>query len=457
LIDSVFERYASQPFLMSADSGEVLTYAEFRLRSARLAGALARRGVRRGQRVGLMLPNSAELAALYFACLGLGCVAVPIHPTTSERDLQHIQSEAGLSLLVSQPGLELEAPWPDFLAELEPDSAFTITFTSGTTATPKGVVHTVHSLFGNAVAFNGALGLDESHRTVHVMPMTYMAGLLNTLLCPFAAGGSVVLDRAFDARSGMSFWNAARKHEANLFWLSPTMLSALLKLDRDKTALDWCRQTRPVIFVGTAPLGAAVRQRFEERYGLRVQESYGLSELLLLCAQSQDSPDGSVGRLLPGVGLDLAADEEIFLTTPYQMAGYLEAGQPQRRSGPFPTGDLGRLDAAGELYITGRKKDLIIRGGINVSPVAVEQVLAQHPQVEQVAVVGRPDELYGEVVAAFVKAAPAVDWPQLERDLLRLARAQLAPSAVPASLISLDEFPVTTTGKVVKARLRERL
>jgi long-chain acyl-CoA synthetase len=326
---------------------------------------------------------------------------------------------------------------------------------------PKGVPHRIGRLLDNAGAFNTELGFGPENRFLHVMTMGYMAGFLNTLLSPFMAGASVVIARAFDAQSALRFWQPVLQHAPDTFWMSPTMLTALLRVDRGEAGAEYCRTKVKTICVGTAPLPQRVKRDFEARYGVELFESYGLSELLLISGNSRRYPrlEGSVGRPLPGIDVKVLEDGELAVRTPFIMAGYLDdTSQPDAATAPawFPTGDLGRIGETGELFITGRKKDLIIRGGINISPRAVEDVLLEHDAVAQVAVVGVPHEFYGEEVAAAIVFKSGRSLADERASLEALCRERLSKTSIPTKVVAFDELPMAN-GKVQKHVLRERL
>jgi long-chain acyl-CoA synthetase len=486
---------ADYPFILDAITDRTFTYAESDRIARNLALGLRARGIAHGDRVLLLMPNGAEFALLYFACLYTGAVAVPVNPMLHPREMAFITAHAGARLLVYAPETqnlagnidlptweitpeEAAAPretpgdWQPFDG-VSPDALFSITFTSGTTSLPKGVAHRVGGLLENAAAFNRLLGFGPEHRYLHVLPMAYMAGFLNTLLCPFMAGGSVVIAPPFDARSALRFWKPVIQYEANTFWLVPTMLTSLNRIDRDPAGPVYCREHVRTICVGTAPLPRLIRQDFEEKYGVALFESYGLSELLLVSGQASAFPykAGSVGRLIEGAEariLDEAGqpvapgiDGDIAIQTPYVMAGYLdyETLQPDQveRDGWFSTGDIGHLDADGNLFITGRKKDLIIRGGTNVSPRAVEEVLLLHPSVAQVAVIGLPHPFYGEEVVAVLQLKVDYNLDGERSALQTLCQENLSAAAVPTRWVVREALPTNPNGKIQKNKLREQL
>ncbi len=223
-------------------------------------------------------------------------------------------------------------------------------------------------------------------------------------------------------------------------------------------------------FVGFAPLSLKVKEEFETRYGVRLIENYGLSETLFVTARSERSFGGSgyVGEVLPGVKLRIVSDEEesvapgmdgeVQILTPDLMAGYLDANGDLREmdaSAWFQTGDVGHLDDHGSLLITGRKKDLIIRGGVNISPAAIEEALMHLQGIADVAVVSIPHELYGEDIVAVLKLETGVELESILDSVVAHAKRTLAQHQQPARYIAIDELPRTANGKVQKARIRE--
>lgn len=461
----------------------------------------------------LVLTSSAEFATLYFACLFLGAVAVPVNPGLHSREVAFVLAHSGVKLIICSPVTQklviestqtLSLPLLCLLPRGEPvlvddrtpvwsldafsvsqipdwfpfqgvqgKDFFSITFTSGTTSMPKAVAHRISGLFENAIAFNEELGIVSGNRFLHLMPMAYMAGFLNTLLCPFIAGASVVITPPFGAPTALRFWQPVIQKGADTFWLSPTMLAALLRIDRNTAGLEYCCQHVKTICVGTAPLSRKVKSDFEQKYKVELLESYGLSELLFVANNSPRFPrvDGSVGRLLPGIQIQVVNEQgnrikegndgEIWIKTPHIMAGYLNYGtlqpDPCDPKEWFATGDIGHVSEDGHVFITGRKKDLIIRGGINISPRTIEEVLERYTGVDQAVVIGLPHDFYGEEVVAVVKLKPGYTLDVVRPTLSALCEENLSAISIPAKFFTLDDLPTSSTGKVQKSKVREIL
>jgi long-chain acyl-CoA synthetase len=498
-------------FLMEASSGKTFTYGKIYAVAAELSRVLSAQGVSRCDRVGIMLNNSVEYVCCYLACLCMGAVAVPINVLLDKEQIRFILGTARLKILlyepatkamfkellpeapsmtllclssIASPGNEGEncwsPPWsvPDreslpLSDEVRFDDLFSMTFTSGTTGNPKGVAHRIRTLLQCAYAFNQAVGFGPRHRFYHILPMGYMAGFLNNLLCPMLAGASVVIDRLFDARMSLRFWQTPLDFGVNTMWLVPSILATLLKTDRGRIGEEYCRASMDFICVGTAPLPVQVKRNFEQRYGAVLLESYGLSETLFVATNSKQSEffEGFVGQPLEGVTLNIANDPEqsaprtiegeVMIRSDYMFAGYLndETGLidlvPENTL--YDSGDIGLINEQGHLRITDRKKDLIIRSGLNISPRKIEDVLCAHPSVEEAAVIGVPDMQLGEAVIAVVKLRQGARVDMVEPDLRAACRSRLSGALVPARFVFLAEFPRSSTGKVSKKDLRAML
>jgi len=499
---NVVERHGARVFLVDAGTRHEITYRHFHRQACALAAELRRRGVRKGDRVGIMLPNCCELAILYFACIYLGAVIVPVNPSLSKSEVQFILGSCKPALVACSrsnaesvrefhanvlglqtaqeadaPGLDeirIDAlpPREDFLPleTADPEDLVVIMYTSGTSAKPKGLAHKIGRMFRNALAFAAAQEINEDSRFYLTLSMAYMGGFYNLLVLPFLCGASVVVDHVFDARSSLHFWEKAKHNKVNTLWMAPTVLSILLRMDRGRTGEEFCRSSLRHAFVGFAPLPLKVKDEFESRYGVRLIENYGLSETLFVTARSADArgTQGYVGEALAGIALRIANDDgeqvasgtdgEVQILTPDLMAGYLDAAGrllEADASSWFATGDVGRLDGGSSLSITGRKKDIIIRGSVNISPAAIEEVLMQVAGVSDVAVVSIPHELYGEDIVAVLKLETGLEVDLILDSVALHAKRNLAQHQQPARYMAIDELPRTPSGKVQKARIRE--
>jgi len=508
---------ANNIYIVDSETGKEYSYRESIGIALKVGSKCKALSVLHSDKVALFMTNSVEMAVCYLACLYYGYTVVPINPATPQKEIDFIVSTANVKLIILnsdtlntyknlgilstaprslmltvKPG-KFDNPKSDDQIEyfnVDPDQIgnhaldykpliadadiASINFTSGTTGNPKGVMHTFGGLINNARAFNCLQQLGSHNRFIHVFPMAYMAGYLNTLLSPLLAGSSVLISRQFSATSIITFWKDVIKHQVNTMWLAPTMAAGLTIGDRGISGTDYCKTTQPLIFVGTAPLPSKTKENFEEKYGVTLYESYGLSELLYVTANSPrfENRNHSVGIPLNGVvikildefGVEVASnvEGEVFVNTSYSMKGYLEE-QPKgiecvsSTLDWFPTGDYGSIDEEGYLYITGRKKDLIIKGGINISPRAVEEVISNHEHVNEVAVIGMPHSFYGEQVIAVVNFLENGSLEDHKESLSQLCRSTLADHSLPSSFIEINEIPKNNVGKIQKNVLKKLL
>jgi long-chain acyl-CoA synthetase len=466
---------SSSLFIKDLKTGTTLSYRETLSEIKKYSSVLNKNEIGRGDRVAVLLDNSMYFLLLYITCLLKRVIVCPINPKYRKEDIDYCVNLSGAKKIITNQHVEefeipvinldeFSTPITEFdqsgdltmQGDYHEDDLFSITFTSGTTGKPKAIGHKAEVHLANANAFNKEVGNDETQRMFHVMPMFYMAGILNTILCPLEAGGSIVLDSSFGPLSPMSFWKNFIDNECTTTWLSPTMIQSVLKLDRNEKLLPEIRQRADQlkIFSGTAPLSTTSKKEFYNKYNVILYQSYGLSETLLVSVKEIHKKDfnNSVGRVLEGIDITFDSDGEILLDTNYMMAGYLNQNGQFENEHPrvFRTGDLGKM-ADGELYITGRKKELIIKGGENINPKDIEAVILKLEFIENVAVVGYEDEFYGEDVAAFVVTDHSEE--EVRHEIRTICKKYLLASHTPSKIIFVKEMPLTPTGKIQKKKL----
>jgi len=347
------------------------------------------------------------------------------------------------------------APLPD----PGPDDPAMLLFTSGSTGGSKGVLLSHRNLLVNAYGVIERTAITPDDRLLHVMPLHHTNGVNNQIIAPLLAGATIVLIERFRAGEVTGQLHA---YAATYMTGVPTMYTRVLDAGDVRVP-----RTLRFLRCGSAPITEDRHRAIEEAFGVPLVVSYGLSEAT--CTSTMNPPDapriGTVGTVLPGqeVGLfqpggtEPAPDGqagEVRIGGPALMLGYVGDGAEQPFSdGRLATGDLGRFDADGYLTITGRIKDVIIRGGENLAPAAIEAALAAHPAVREACVVGRPDRDLGEVPVAFVTVVPG-QAPPAEPDLQDLVRDRLSRPYVPAGVTVLDDLPVNSVGKIDRRRLR---
>jgi long-chain acyl-CoA synthetase len=479
-------------FLFSERDGRRFTYREFLAAVNRAANMLDGLGVRRGDAVSLLLPNGAEYVIAYFACFSLGALAGPVNSLLKAEEMAYVvgDSEAKALLYDTQFAehageLRSRVPTLGALVAFDDEAAATaghssepgawaaresgredeaiIIYTSGTTGKPKGCLLTHGNLLANARQIVEWLGFTEEDRLLTVMPLFHMNAVTVTTASALYAGGSTVVSPRFSASR---FWQIVSDYGVTSFGSVATMLSMLLANYPEGVPEGLNTGSLRFAMCGSAPVPAEVLRRFEEAFGVLVVEGYGLSEST--CRSTFNPPDrrrrpGSCGlaignemKVVDEDDRDLPDGEagEIVMRGENVFKGYFRNEEATRRAfrgGWFHTGDVGYRDAEGFFYIIDRRSDMIIRGGENIYPREIDELLYRHPAVAEAAVLGVPDELYGEEVAAFVtlKEGREAD----EAGLLAYCRGHLAEYKCPKRVFFTEQLPKGPTGKVLKREL----
>ena len=457
------------------------TYAELAGLVSAAARELVDAGVPVGGRVLLVAPTSAEFVVAYYGILAAGGVAVTVNTMCTEAELGYFLDDAGCCAAIGRRGTG-DAVWaagrsrglPVWLLDgtvLEPgrpgvemvprppDDVAVLLYTSGTTGRPKGAELTHANIAAATAGVVEGLGLGEGERLGTALPLFHVYGQVVVMGSAIRCGATLSLLHPFDPDGVLRL---AVEHRLGVLAGVPTMWTDMLHANTAVTRADLAALR--ITLSGGAPLPADVVRALRDRFGATLLEGYGLSEatgVATICRPAEDRRQGSVGRALPGVEVTVldpdgapapaGAVGEIAIRGPVVMRGY--RGRPDAtaailREGRLLTGDLGRMDADGHLWIVDRTKDLVIRGGYNVYPREIEEVLHEHPAVREVAVVGVPDERLGEEVAAVVapRAGAEIDPDQL-RDWLAV---RLAAYKVPRIYLLVDALPKGSTGKILK-------
>ncbi|GAB7006474.1 long-chain fatty acid--CoA ligase [Nocardioides sp. AN3] len=461
------------------------SYGELRAHARSAAEELSRRGVTRGDRVLIVLPTSAEFVFVYHGVLALGAVAVTVNTLCAPREIDYFHSDAECVLaigctdtrdaLLSSPSSGDRPTWilePDSLvpsaasaddgfahADMDPTDAAVLLYTSGTTGNPKGAVLTHGNLLACGRSLSEVQGVGPDDRVGTALPLFHVFGQASVMASVQHVGASLSLLRRFDA---VQMLDMAVSHRLTMMAGVPTMWNEMLHADTPVMSDDL--PDLRYFLTGGAPLPHAVRIEFETRFGARVLDGYGLSETTgAATAQplAEEPKEGSVGRAVPGCQIVILGPDrqpvptgevgEVAVQGPSVMREYWNRPDATAdvRTGPwFLTGDLGRMDDDGDLWIVGRLKELIIRGGYNVYPAEVEDVLYHHPAVVECAVIGIPDERLGEEVAAVLVGEPGHDLDVAE--VRAWLGDRLASYKIPRVYQLREALPKGSTGKILK-------
>jgi long-chain acyl-CoA synthetase len=467
------------------------TYGEFHARVMEVAAGLQELGVEQGDVVGVVLPNSPHYLEVWWAILWLGAVFNPVNPVLTAREAVGILSDSeavvaictaetaagleehrdqlpNLREIVAADGADPAAPLRGHgsvgeHAEIAPGDLSSFVYTSGTTGRPKGAMLSHGNYLANAWQLGEPLPVSRGDTLGMVLPLFHVNAQLVTTVIPLILGAQVAMWERFSASA---FWGDVARFEPVTFSSVPTMLAALLHAPgADEAESNSLR----FVICGAAPLSPALFRRFEDKFGLKIMEGYGLTEGT--CCTTINPFTGP--RKIGSVGLPTRAQEvkiideagetvtdgsagEVCFRGPNMMQGYykrLDANADTMVDGWVRTGDVGYRDEDGYFFLVDRTKDMIIRGGENIYPREIEDVLQEHESVKEAAVIGRPDEVRGEEVHAVVAVVSGEDVAVLEAH----CRTRLAPFKVPTSFEVVEELPKTSTGKIDKKPLREKL
>ena len=453
---------AGRTALILAESGREIGYAE--LLASVEAYASGAEGLAKGQFAGILAPRGPEAIAAFFGLMQAGLCPCFMEPKVAPEATADRMNSVGMTLLYEGEAALAALKKPGRSNEYRPgaDEAAMMLFTSGSTGRPKGVVLTHANLACNARGVLAMTQVTPEDRLLHVMPLHHTNGVNNQLIVPFLAGATVVLVERFEADRVPGL---IETHRITYMTGVPTMYSRLLPHLAGRAPFPTLRFLR----CGSAPITQDLHREIEAAFGCELVVSYGLSEAT--CTSTMNPPGarriGSVGKVLEGQQVKLlrpgtveevgaGEDGEICIGGPSLMRGYVGDGalQPFDR-GWLRSGDLGRFDAEGYLAITGRIKDVIIRGGENLSPALIEGALIAHEAVQTCCVVGGPDADLGEVPVAFVvlRAGAEIAAEALQAHVVERLKRIYAPAAV-HFVTALPEIGV---GKVDRKALRERL
>ena len=480
-------RHGERPALKLDDT--VLTYAQLDAAAARVAGLLRERGLQPRDRVGVMLPNVPYFPVVYYGVLRAGGVVVPMNVLLKDREVTYYLQDSQARLLLAWHGFAEDAEkgaanagaqallvtpgdFEQLLAAATPveevvargaEATAVILYTSGTTGRPKGAELTHANLATNARVFNETLVHATPEDVIlGALPLFHSFGQTCGMNTAVRAGACLTLLPRFDPAKALEI---LQRDRVTIFEGVPTMYIALLNVpDRDQYDVSALR----ICVSGGAALPVEVLRGFDAAFGASILEGYGLSETSPVASfnhPDRERKPGSIGTPLEGVEMrvvdlddrDLPPGEpgEILIRGHNVMKGYWdrpEATEEALRGGWFHSGDIARTDEDGYFYIVDRKKDLILRGGYNVYPREVEEVLYEHPAVAECAVIGVPHEEYGEEVAAAVVRKPGseVTPGQLQEHL----KARMAAYKYPRRIWFVEGLPKTATGKIMRREVR---
>lgn len=486
-IEAHAKRNSERVALRSADA--VLTYGQLVQQVGALADRLQSIGIGPGATVAALCENRLEVILLYYAMGKIGATFVSVNPSLTAHEVAYILDHAGVALLLHDEKMRdvaqsaaAQAPSTRFasldrLGELSAigesqarhaqTDIFQIAYTSGSTGRPKAVAFDQAAEVGGNQSLIELWAMTPADVTVVALPLGFLYGLSTGSSMTLQAGAEVVLMRRFHPREVL---DAFSFHKATVFHGVPTMFAMMLEYAEQNDLRIDLSFMRLLVSAG-APLSRELRNRFEARFNKRIDDYYGLTEVRPVFGRFANDPapvpDSAIGKAAPGVVIKIVDADgnevkpgevgELLVRAPSTTCGYYK--NPELTAATFEhglmrTGDLGYRDDAGFYYLTGRIKDIIIRGGANIAPAEVEETIASHPDVQSVSVIGVPDEKFGQVVAAYVVSRDA-EHVSAEA-LTEYCKSRLADFKVPSQIYWTNELPLGITGKADKKALLAR-
>lgn len=468
-------------------AGRVITYRRLADYVENAQALLARQGMQTGDTVVALLPNAIETLILFLASLRGGYTYAPIPCASTLAEVRHWKALTRSRLcLIAAPVSTLfqeqiaAMDWKVLTVSIGDDFEWMgnevapargggrlLMASSGSTGEPKAIVLDGDRLWSAGCAFLRYHQIETTDiRFWNYLPMSYLGGLFNLGLIPLAAGGSIFIDEPFSGKTFLTFWHTVDRFEINSLWLVPSILRGLLTLaERVGQAMPRSRIER--CYLGTAPISLVEKQKFAQMFGIEPLENYGLSETTFISSERSHAlalrRQGSVGAVMPDVDIKLFAGgemlSEILVRTPYMMLGYLDAQGHLDTSldeeGFLRSGDYGRV-VEGQLIITGRRRDIIKKGGILIALREIELLAESSDDVLEAAAVRLEHPFYGESYALYVRAKqPVSDAKKFVAQFAAWLHDQIVRHKWPERIVLCVDFPRTASGKVQKHLLSD--
>lgn len=425
--------------------------------------------IKSDNRVILLLDNSIEFVALYFWAFFNNIVIMPLSKKLQKEDIEKIIIDYSIDFVIADEnfintnkeinmkGINIVKEKHDLntMPKIDYDKNLLLMYTSGTTGEPKCIVHSLSSFLDNGNKFIELHNITSNDRFILLLEMSYMAGYYNMFLVPFLAQASVVIKGSFKPQDILRFWNEIIKYKVTILWFVPTIIKLLNELDRSLKGKEYCKNNIKYIFSCTAPLDLKDKIDFKNKYNKRIFNTYGLSETLFISSENKDNyqeTSDCTGQLIINMTIE---NEEICVHNDNIFKGYLNPKQNLISDivdlKVFCTGDLGEV-INNLLYITGRKKDIIIKGGVNINPKILEDKIKTLDFIVDVAIVGIKDKIFGEKAVAVVilKDDKEVD---LINQLRLFSKDNFASDMQVDDFIVFEDLPLNRNNKIDKKEI----
>ncbi|NSL50505.1 long-chain-fatty-acid--CoA ligase [Calidifontibacillus erzurumensis] len=478
--------------LMNED--RLISYLQLEKFINKVANAMVDKGVKPGDRVLLQIGNKFEFVYNFFAAIKCGAIVVPVNPAFTKNEISFIAQDCQPSLYICEETArqnievvqnvsknllgvyvidsnQVADHFSHFIQNysetFEPyktnaDDVCEILYTSGTTGKPKGAMLTHYGLYSNAKTYKEILHCTKEDKSLIYAPLFHSASQTNCMLTMFIAGATNMVIPKFSTEKVL---NLLEKEKITFFFGPPSVYAMLLKHPK----IYETKLSLRIAFTGAAPVPAEILNRWKEIVGFELLEGYGLTECSpIVCNHKPEDVKkvGSIGPAIPGVQVKIVDEEgnelpfgekgELIVKGPNVMKGYWNRPEETAKTikdGWLYTGDIAYQDEDGYFYIVDRKKDMVIRGGLNIYPREIEEVLYRHPNIFEASVIGVPDPIMGEELKAFYSLKDTSK-PITKEELSDFCKKYLAPYKIPKYFEQMDELPKTMSGKILKQKLR---
>lgn len=431
-----------------------VTYKSLLKKTNELIEYFNSKNLRKNNVILVSLPNSLEFIYCYLACMIGGFIICPVNLKENKKEINKIIKAVKPSLIIKNlDQVKFKKTKINYLNFFDENNLMGIFLSSGTTGIPKGIGHNSFSILTNANEFNKFNKIKKNINFLHLFPMSYMAGFLNSVISPLLAGGTIIFREQFSINIAMRFWDLIIKEKINYVWLNPTMIKTILRFENRIKKINH----KIFIFVGTAALDLEDKINFKNKFNINCLESYGMTEILLLSSEKFNHNKkiySNVGQILPKCKI-FRKKNKLIVNSPYTNKYYFSLKNKKFEKNInhnfFNTGDLGKIDKKSNLIILGREKNIIIKGGLNISPENLEKKFLAFDNTSTYLIVDFKDAYYGENICLVIKT---LDNRLInEKKLDKFLKITFAKQYRPKKIIQINNLIKNINGKLIRKDL----
>ena len=458
LFEKIFRENQNKIAIETVD--QKISFDDLKLKVFSLIEYFKSNGLKKKQVVAVLLPNSVEFIYCYLACMIGGFIICPINKDSNKLEIKKVLSSVNAKLVINKKEqLKFYKTKKNYFKEFNPKRIMGIFLSSGTTGTPKGICHDSQNIISNAISFNKNNKIFSESRIYHLFPMSYMAGFLNSIISPLVSGGTIIFHSNFSINFAINFRKFINRYNINYLWLNPTMIKSINKFESSKKKLS----KKLKLFVATSALQLEDKIEFKKNYKVNCLESYGMTEILIFSSERYNIKKkiySNVGKLINGCKvLNSKRTQELFVKSNFINTHYFDLTKKRFTKNnyidKFDTGDLGYLSKKKELFLAGRSKNLIIKGGLNISPEKLEKRLINFKNISESIFIGIKDKFYGENICLILKTKKGkkLNIKNLENYLNKY----YSKHETPKKIIQIDKFITNKNDKIERKNILNKI